>query len=684
MVMGAALGFSTSAAAAAVPTGNLLQDPGAELDGGSTDSACGANATLNGAWSGQAGFTAVRYGTGNYPDQTVSSAIGGGQNFFTGGCAADTTASQLIDVSAYTGDFAAGQIQAALSADLGGYLAQEDAADVYATFESCGDSTTLGTIAIGPVTAEERGNQTTLLPRTSLAMVPAGTCSINVVMHFARASGTSNDGYADNLSLSLTDLATNTLTVNVAGTGTGSVAGDQAPQIQCPSTCQQAYPSGTLVTLTATPSGGSTFTGWSGGACSGTAGTCAVTVGADTTVNATFAHATGPSVPLNTRLPSISGTARQYEVLTTDGGLWSGGVTGLTYQWLRCATSAGGVCNGIPGATGSSYTLTGDDVGSTIRARVTAHNGAGASAPADSAASTVVARGVTTAHLTFIPNPTCTGIPTVLDASGSVSPDGIRSYAFSFIDFFHWFDDHYTPQSEGQIAFGMALAENTLLGLEGAGPQQEMIDNYSSRATVTTGPTLTETFGWNREYWVDESDTDPATFNALVRDPVGVVLVVTDYAGNTSETTGVLTFTQGNSIESRAHCPRTSVLLKRLAGVLAAIQTLQPGAAKSATLTTTSKCKAKTACVGSILVTTVCKRCATIARARHHAVVLGHGFFNIRPHKTGHIVVSLTKQGKNALRRLSRHASLKVEVTVSSIDVLGRRRVRSYASVVRR
>ena len=281
MVAAAALAFSASAAAA-VPTGNLLQDPGAELDGGSTDSACGANATLGAAWTGQPGFTAVRYGTGSYPDQSVSNSIGGGQNFFTGGCAPETTASQVIDVSAYTADFDAGQIQAALSADLGGYLTQEDSADVYATFEPCGDNPALGTIAIGPVTAAERNNQTTLLPRTSLGMVPAGTCSINVVMHFLRASGTTDDGYADNLSLSLTDLSTHTLTVNVAGAGTGSVAGDQAPQIQCQPMCQQAYAPGTTVTLTETPSPGSAFTGWSGGVCSGTASTCTVTVYADT------------------------------------------------------------------------------------------------------------------------------------------------------------------------------------------------------------------------------------------------------------------------------------------------------------------------------------------------------------------------------------------------------------------
>jgi streptogramin lyase len=137
-------------------------------------------------------------------------------------------------------------------------------------------------------------------------------------------------------------------------------------------------------------------------------------------------------------------------------------------------------------------------------------------------------------------------------------------------------------------------------------------------------------------------------------------------------------------VRTRAHCPHTHVALKALSCALASIRALGVAAGKSAPLTTTSKRKAKTACVGAIIVTTSCKACAALARAKRHAVVLGQGFFNIPAHKTGHIRVSLTKQGKNAIRRLSPHASLEVEITVSSVDVLGRRRARSYSSVVKR
>ena len=58
-------------------------------------------------------------------------------------------------------------------------------------------------------------------------------------------------------------------------------------------------------------------------------------------------------------------------------GDWTGGPT-LTYQWLRCAPRLSG-CPAIPGATGTTYVVTADDRGKTLRARVTATNSAGSS-----------------------------------------------------------------------------------------------------------------------------------------------------------------------------------------------------------------------------------------------------------------------------------------------------------------
>ncbi len=79
---------------------------------------------------------------------------------------------------------------------------------------------------------------------------------------------------------------TRTLTVVKAGMGTGTVTSVPAG-ITCGATCAAAFDQGSVVVLTATASPGSTFTGWSGGGCSGT-GSCVVTMSAATTVTATF------------------------------------------------------------------------------------------------------------------------------------------------------------------------------------------------------------------------------------------------------------------------------------------------------------------------------------------------------------------------------------------------------------
>jgi subtilisin family serine protease len=93
--------------------------------------------------------------------------------------------------------------------------------------------------------------------------------------------------------------------------------------------------------------------------------------------------------PSNAAPPTISGTARDGQVLTGLTGTWSGAMPiSFAQQWERC-DSVGGECADVPGAVGSQYTLTAADVGHTIRLRVEATNAAG-SATAGSAATAVV------------------------------------------------------------------------------------------------------------------------------------------------------------------------------------------------------------------------------------------------------------------------------------------------------
>jgi Divergent InlB B-repeat domain len=83
------------------------------------------------------------------------------------------------------------------------------------------------------------------------------------------------------------------LTVSVGGTGQGTVSSNPAG-INCPADCVETYPSGTVVTLAATPLSGSTFGGWNGGGCVGTS-PCTLTGNAAIAVGATFAPAPPPS-----------------------------------------------------------------------------------------------------------------------------------------------------------------------------------------------------------------------------------------------------------------------------------------------------------------------------------------------------------------------------------------------------
>ncbi|MEW5802651.1 MAG: Ig-like domain-containing protein [bacterium] len=77
-----------------------------------------------------------------------------------------------------------------------------------------------------------------------------------------------------------------TLGLTKAGTGTGTITSSPSG-IDCGADCTEGYAQGTVVTLSAAAAAGSTFTGWSGGGCSGTAD-CILTMNEDTDVTAAF------------------------------------------------------------------------------------------------------------------------------------------------------------------------------------------------------------------------------------------------------------------------------------------------------------------------------------------------------------------------------------------------------------
>src|SRR5436190_5063365 len=84
-----------------------------------------------------------------------------------------------------------------------------------------------------------------------------------------------------------------------------------------------------------------------------------------------------PARPANTSRPTVRGTPTDGQTLTAAKGAWRGLAT-IRYRttWQRCDRSGGG-CTAIPAVTAGSYTLTPADVGTTIRAAVTAKNAFG-------------------------------------------------------------------------------------------------------------------------------------------------------------------------------------------------------------------------------------------------------------------------------------------------------------------
>ena len=134
-----------------------------------------------------------------------------------------------------------------------------------------------------------------------------------------------------------------TVTVAKSGTGTGTV-GSSPSGITCGSTCSATYTSGTSIALSATPTTGSTFTGWSG-ACTGTGG-CALVLDADKSATAIFALSTPTTYTLTV---SKAGTGTG-TVTSSPSGISCGSACSASYNTGTSVTLTAAA------ATGSTFT----------------------------------------------------------------------------------------------------------------------------------------------------------------------------------------------------------------------------------------------------------------------------------------------------------------------------------------
>ena len=108
---------------------------------------------------------------------------------------------------------------------------------------------------------------------------------------------------------------------------------------------------GTVVTLTAAPSAGSTFTGWTG-ACTGTASTCTITMTGDTTATATFSGIVAPPPPASYRLVLKTNGSGSVSSNPSDSNFAAGSVVTVT-----AVPGAGATWKGWTGSTCSGLSL---------------------------------------------------------------------------------------------------------------------------------------------------------------------------------------------------------------------------------------------------------------------------------------------------------------------------------------
>lgn len=165
------------------------------------------------------------------------------------------------------------------------------------------------------------------------------------------------------------------LTVSKGGTGSGTVTSNPSG-VNCGSDCSENYTNDTSVTLSATPAGGSTFSGWSG-ACSGS-GSCVVTMSTVKNVTATFnttgpaPDTTAPTAPTNLAATVVS--ASQIDLSWT-ASTDAVGVTGYSVE--RCQGSGCSSFSQIATPSGTSYQDTGLSAGTSYSYRVRAIDAAG-------------------------------------------------------------------------------------------------------------------------------------------------------------------------------------------------------------------------------------------------------------------------------------------------------------------
>jgi hypothetical protein len=181
--------------------GNVLENPGAEQGPAASDDTASFRPP---GWTRTGGFTSVRYGAvaggAPFPSLAAADALGAGRAFFAGGPGGAATLTQVVDVSRMAPEIDGRVGGVRLSALLGGYRGDADAAVVAAEFRDPSGAAR-GTLALDTVTPAERAAATMLSTRAAEVAIPPLTRTIAVTIRAGAPAGRYSDAYADDVAL---------------------------------------------------------------------------------------------------------------------------------------------------------------------------------------------------------------------------------------------------------------------------------------------------------------------------------------------------------------------------------------------------------------------------------------------------------------------------------------------------
>ena len=247
------------------------------------------------------------------------------------------------------------------------------------------------------------------------------------------------------------------LTVTKAGTGTGTVTSTPTG-INCGTACAANFASGTMVTLTAAPATGSTFTGWGAGPCEGT-GTCTFTIGAATAVTANFTASTN-----------------NFVLTVNEAGNGSGTVTSAPAEIVCPETCSASF------ASGTQVTLT-QSAGesSTFAGWSGACSGTGACVVTVTAATAVTATFNSTTN-----NPVTITVPSGGSTTGTTSPGGTTYFGLIITCAAGQMGTVSLSATSSSNLISVNLIPNTVV-CPGGSQQAVQLQTFCQGTTVTTG-----------------------------------------------------------------------------------------------------------------------------------------------------------------------------------------------------